>query len=201
MNHIEQAIADTVRLLGLAQAETRAAAGWVPAPGEGIAELAAHLRAEDEHGHAWPVGPAEAASPAALRGMHLAAHRALVQDFRDELAELRNEMRAPDGAPGPADDEYDEYDDGSPFDAAHEAWCEEQMRLCSAEFTSGPREDPCGSMCDRGLGHAPHTPHEAADPFAGPGDRMLRVSWSGGGMCAGDPLPPRDVQYFTRPGA
>lgn len=78
-------------------------------------------------------------------------------------------------------------------DAAYEAylaWQDDQPEECGASYTTGPSWDPYGTSCDLEPGH--DGPHEGLDPLpVVDGDR---VQWQGGGMCAGDPLPYRDVK-------
>lgn len=62
---------------------------------------------------------------------------------------------------------------------------------CGADFSTGGA-DPCGTSCDLPRGHYPETDHEGDDLFGGDG----RVSWRGGGMCAGDPVPATNVHYM-----
>lgn len=64
---------------------------------------------------------------------------------------------------------------------------------CFASLTAGPAHDPYSTHCDLKPGHYPATPHEADCPFGT--DR--RVEWRGGGSCAGDPLPERDVRWLA----
>lgn len=61
---------------------------------------------------------------------------------------------------------------------------------CGAHFTTGG-VDPYGTECDLPTGHYPMTKHEGPDPFG----NDTRVKWNGGGSCAGDPLPYRDVEF------
>lgn len=60
-----------------------------------------------------------------------------------------------------------------------------EQECCGASLTLGPTHDPYGSECELAPGHYPETDHEGLDPFGGDG----KVTWRGGGMCAGDPLP------------
>lgn len=66
---------------------------------------------------------------------------------------------------------------------------EDEDDRCWASFTTGG-SDPYGTSCDLPAGHGPG-PHSGPDPMGGPG----RVSWIGGGSCAGDPLPYRSVEW------
>jgi hypothetical protein len=64
-------------------------------------------------------------------------------------------------------------------------------RECGADYTTGGN-DPSGTYCDRNRGHYPGSDHEGPDPFGGDG----RVSWRGGGSCAGDALPFSEVAWL-----
>jgi hypothetical protein len=58
---------------------------------------------------------------------------------------------------------------------------------CGAPLTLGPRHDPYQTTCDQAEGHYPGTGHTGPHPLGTrPGDR---ITWRGGGRCAGDPLP------------
>lgn len=70
-------------------------------------------------------------------------------------------------------------------EAAYDAWCAEQERRCGRDLTMGSPVDPYGVTCDLDRGHA--GPHEGDHPLA----ETDRVRWTGGGYCAGDPLPAR----------
>ena len=59
---------------------------------------------------------------------------------------------------------------------------------CESGFTTGGH-DPYGTSCDLERGH--DGPHEGGDPFGNEG----KVRWEGGGSCAGDPLPYRNVEW------
>jgi hypothetical protein len=69
---------------------------------------------------------------------------------------------------------------------------EYEPEVCGAQFvTGGP--DPYGTSCDQPPGHYPASKHEGDDPiFSEDGNR---VRWTGGGSCAGDPLPVRDIEW------
>jgi hypothetical protein len=71
----------------------------------------------------------------------------------------------------------DEYDD-----PAYLAWCEEMERMCGRSVTLGGA-DPYGATCEKDAGH--DGPHRSPNPFGGDD----YYEWTGGGMCAGDPLP------------
>ena len=75
-------------------------------------------------------------------------------------------------------------------DPAYEAYLREQEKLCYAQFTCGPSHDPYGTSCKLEKGHK--GPHRGSDPFGNGGD----VEWEGGGSCAGDPLPQRNVRWI-----
>ena len=75
-----------------------------------------------------------------------------------------------------------------PYDPAFEAWQAEQDRLCHGDFTTGD-VDPYGTTCDQLRGHT--GPHIGPDPFGADN----RISWKGGGTCAGDPIPAYDVHW------
>lgn len=76
-----------------------------------------------------------------------------------------------------------------PEDAAYEAWCAEQDAMCNTMLVIGPEHDPSGTSCELENGH--DGKHEGPHPI---GDG--RIKWTGGGMCAGDPLPVRNVEHF-----
>jgi hypothetical protein len=57
---------------------------------------------------------------------------------------------------------------------------------CGADLTVGPAHDPYGTSCDQPPGHYPATDHAGPHPMGTQaGDR---VTWRGGGTCAGDRL-------------
>jgi hypothetical protein len=56
-------------------------------------------------------------------------------------------------------------------------------RMCGRSITVGPRHDPHGVTCERDEGHS--------GPHRGPIFEDQQYEWTGGGMCAGDPLPIR----------
>jgi hypothetical protein len=69
---------------------------------------------------------------------------------------------------------------------------DERADECGAQLVT-PGPDPYATSCDQPPGHYPASKHEGDDPiFPGPG---MRVRWHGGGSCAGDPLPFRDVEW------
>lgn len=74
-------------------------------------------------------------------------------------------------------------------DPAYLAHLEAMEKECHASYTTSG-SDPYGSNCDLEAGHYPATDHSGPNPFA-PG----RVTWRGGGSCAGDPLPTTKVQF------
>lgn len=64
---------------------------------------------------------------------------------------------------------------------------ERELHLeCTATYTTGG-SDPYGTKCEEPGGH--DGPHEGPHPL----DELSRLQWDGGGMCAGDPLPYRNV--------
>jgi len=74
------------------------------------------------------------------------------------------------------------------LDRMYDRWCEEQAKLCPSEFVTGG-SDPYSSSCRLERNH--DGPHVGSDPLGGPGV----VRWEGGGSCAGDSLPYRNVQW------
>jgi len=74
----------------------------------------------------------------------------------------------------------------------YEEFLAEQERMCGASVTLGGA-DPYGASCELEAGH--RGPHVSANPFGGDGT----YEWSGGGMCAGDPLPVRGARFNDRP--
>lgn len=72
---------------------------------------------------------------------------------------------------------------GDGDDPEYLAWVEVMERTCNAEYITGPRHDPYSAGCDLEAGH--HGPHAGDDPMGS----SAWVSWTGGGMCAGDRLP------------
>lgn len=68
---------------------------------------------------------------------------------------------------------------------------DDHMSMCGQPFTTGGF-DPYGTSCD--LKHGHEGPHEGDDPFGTGG----RVQWEGGGSCAGDPLPQRNVKFIPK---
>lgn len=79
--------------------------------------------------------------------------------------------------------EVDGFDD----DPDYEAWCEEMARQCGRSITIGTED---GSSCELDNGHS--GPHRGRNPF----DEGY-VEWTGGGMCAGDPLPVKDMRFTS----
>lgn len=61
---------------------------------------------------------------------------------------------------------------------------------CFAQYVSGGF-DPYATDCELEAGHS--GPHVGADPFGNDG----KVKWEGGGSCAGDPLPVRNVEWVA----
>lgn len=68
-------------------------------------------------------------------------------------------------------------------DPAYLAWLEEQERLCQRTVTLGAAHDPYSASCELDTGHS--GAHRSMSPF---GDDRI-YEWTGGGYCAGDPLP------------
>lgn len=66
-------------------------------------------------------------------------------------------------------------------------WSEFEPEVCGIPVVFGG-SDPSGAECDKSPGHGDD--HEGDSPF-GEG----RVSWSGGGTCAGDALPVSNVTF------
>jgi hypothetical protein len=181
---VEQARA----LVRAAEHELEEAQSWREQAAGDVAELARHVATYDEDGHAWPVTADEEHSAAALRGLHVAAHRHLLGLYRDDVEALEY---ASEDLP---DDQWaaEQLPEDDGWDLMYEAHLAHQMTLCGAQFATGPASDPYGTMCDKGLGHYPHTKHAGPDPMGQPD---VRVEWHGGGTCAGDPLPYTSVEY------
>jgi hypothetical protein len=74
----------------------------------------------------------------------------------------------------------------------YEEFIAEQERLCGASVTLGSI-DPYGAECALDRGH--RGPHVSPNPFGGDGV----YEWTGGGSCAGDPLPVRNSRFLERP--
>jgi hypothetical protein len=83
-------------------------------------------------------------------------------------------------------------------EAAYTAYCieqfERQQNECGATLITGPAHDQYHTSCDQPNGHYPKTQHQGPDPYGETGV----VTWGGGGMCAGDPLPYRDVVWHLQ---
>jgi hypothetical protein len=77
----------------------------------------------------------------------------------------------------------DEYED-----PAYLAFIAEQERMCGASVTLGG-SDPYGATCELDGGH--RGPHVSPNPLGGDGT----YEWTGGGICAGDPLPVRGARF------
>lgn len=71
---------------------------------------------------------------------------------------------------------------------AYERYYEERDNECGNSISTGGF-DPYGTSCDLPQGHA--GPHEGPDYFG-----CGRLRWEGGGSCAGDPLPVRNVEHM-----
>jgi hypothetical protein len=78
-------------------------------------------------------------------------------------------------------------------DPAYAAYLAEQERYCGATFVTRG-SDPYATSCDQPRGHYPATAHDADSPFEGD---THRVTWMGGGSCAGDALPYTHVEWYT----
>lgn len=63
--------------------------------------------------------------------------------------------------------------------------------LCGREYTFGSAHDPYGTSCEEPAGH--NGPHKGLNPLGAADDY---VTWSGGGYCAGDPLPVTNVKWL-----
>src|SRR6476646_10016954 len=72
-------------------------------------------------------------------------------------------------------------------DPAYEAYMAELERQCRATYITGGH-DPYGTDCGLDAGHS--GPHRGDDPMGNEG----QIEWTGGGSCAGDPLPVRNVR-------
>lgn len=70
-----------------------------------------------------------------------------------------------------------------------------RLQTCGATLTVGST-DPSSTECDKDEGHP--MPHEGDDPL---GVENLRVQWTGGGYCAGDPLPTHLIGWVNKPAA
>jgi hypothetical protein len=64
----------------------------------------------------------------------------------------------------------------------------EMERMCGRSVTLGGT-DPYGATCEEEKGHS--GPHRSPNPLGGDGF----YEWTGGGMCAGDPLPIRNARF------
>jgi hypothetical protein len=86
-------------------------------------------------------------------------------------------------------------------DPEYDAWVTEQERLCDTGFTIGSRFDPTHVSClkDREFHWDPDNKNMHVGEFAlgprSPGEEPNYVRWTGGGSCAGDPLPRKDEQF------
>lgn len=80
---------------------------------------------------------------------------------------------------------YDAHDEIQ--DESYAAWQEAMERECGVGISTGGF-DPYGTSCDLDRGH--EGPHEGTDWFG-----VGRLRWTGGGMCAGDPLPFTIVEH------
>lgn len=68
-------------------------------------------------------------------------------------------------------------------DPEYRAYCEALDRQCGSSLVMGPHHDPYSTTCDLDMGHT--GAHEGWEPICG----ETRIKWTGGGSCAGDPLP------------
>jgi hypothetical protein len=71
------------------------------------------------------------------------------------------------------------------FYAGYDEWLEDQEKMCGASLTMGPAHDSYGTSCELDKGHYPATDHKGPHPIADDEE----ITWTGGGSCAGDPLP------------
>jgi len=75
---------------------------------------------------------------------------------------------------------------------------------CESGFSIGPARDPYGVSCEYILRDHParggRRIHRGVSPLPGPGPEPQYVEWAGGGYCAGDPLPVRDVVHLAADG-
>jgi hypothetical protein len=72
--------------------------------------------------------------------------------------------------------------------AAYRLAMEEDEKKCHTPYITGSAHDPYGTACDLPKKHGGL--HEGYDPFGEP----ERIEWAGGGSCAGDRLPYRDMR-------
>lgn len=95
------------------------------------------------------------------------------------------------------DEAYPGELDSEEMSAEEAAYYAQLEAQCGAPFVTGG-SDPYSTSCDNmnGPSHHPATKHSAPHPLA-MGDDESRVEWNGGGSCAGDPLPYRDVEWLT----
>jgi hypothetical protein len=81
--------------------------------------------------------------------------------------------------------EIDMYDANAQADAEYDAWLAEQAAGCDATLVLGPaRGERYGTFCALDANHSGDV-HTGPHPLAEDGT----ISWTGGGMCAGDRLP------------
>lgn len=75
---------------------------------------------------------------------------------------------------------------------------------CESGFSIGPAYDPYSVTCEYIQRDHPVRGgcqiHRGVNPLPGPGPEPQYVEWVGGGYCAGDPLPVRDVVYLAAGG-
>jgi hypothetical protein len=75
---------------------------------------------------------------------------------------------------------------------------------CESGFSIGPAHDPYGVSCEYIQRDHParggRRIHRGVSPLPGPGPEPQYVEWAGGGYCAGDPLPVRDVVHLAADG-
>jgi hypothetical protein len=81
---------------------------------------------------------------------------------------------------------------------SYNEWAGGGEEMCGAGFTTGPAHDPYGTGCEYSRRDHPRRDggallHRGGAPLGGPGDM---VEWTGGGTCAGDPLPHTVVRYL-----
>ena len=74
-------------------------------------------------------------------------------------------------------------------DPAYLAWLEEMERMCGRSVSLGSMNDPYAATCELEAGHP--GAHRSRNPFGGDG----HYEWTGGGTCAGDPLPVTNARF------
>jgi len=75
---------------------------------------------------------------------------------------------------------------------------------CESGFSIGPAHDPYGVSCEYIQREHPERGgrriHRGVSPLPGPGPEPQYLEWSGGGYCARDPLPVRDIVHLAADG-